>query len=1654
MVKPECRRPNRPLLTLAARLSAVVLLALAPVATLSAEEPLSAEPYWSHALPAPAARVCAGDVDGDEQGEILVAGSDGEITLLEADGSTAWQIELDQVVTAALLADLDGDGRLEVLLGSRRGVTALDSTGQTRWFYRTAYPVQALAAGQSAQELSPGLLAATEYEHVYRLSRDGKLVWHYTPASQGFGGRVTGLAAGDLDADGRTEVALGFDFPGYKVLPPGGHILILDHDGAEIHRRREPSAVVSITTVDVDGWGRRLIVAGTAAGDLLVLFGEGAVRWQRSLGSPIVAVLGADVDDDGRDEITAVAENTILTLEEDGSVLWQSAQPLPAVGAAYGEVEGSAGRLLAVLTWQAALHRATVELLDMRGTRVESYLLPRAADDGAGPQGAGVCLADLNRDGWSELVVASADSVDLLARARGAAQTRLAWRFRARAAVAGLHSDEDSGGGTRIALSAEDGSLYVLEQDGSLAWRYSAPGPAQSLASGDLDGDGSNELLLAYNAPAASDGAIHSGVTALRQDGRAMWSCPFSQRVRSVSVVELDGAPPAEVLVVTAGGWVQALSGAGQPLWSTDIAGAAPLVMPVDVERDGRSGLLAGSEDGRVRLLSPTGQVLWEHDVGTGPVRALAAADLGDGRRELLAATLAGDLVALDAAGAELWRFSLPREPLGPLASGGQPSAGGLLWGQFEGAGTHSLVCASSAGTLLGLTAGGSYRWQYTLRTSLLAVAAGDVDGDGRDEIAALSADGVLYLLADYGLLLARHNLGSAATTLLVSDIDGDGRADLLAGTVGGELQAYRHGPNRPPLVSNPAVVRTEAGYVYSVSVLDPENDRVEVNLRVREPFSGGWHLAGTRYAVSNSTPYWFVEPFPLLASGRLASYSISYSDGLNSGTLGAISGPRVPGFPWYVYGWALGLVALALYAYRAWHVSPLRNVRRLYAELASNPATLPATLRSMASPASSEQLIRLSRRAREAGDRTVASLAEGYLLLSSRPDAGLEVISTALTDLARNRSPQDPHLTEMISFYEMLAALLEANTLGRILMQRPALARFLRGAESPLGGPEVVLPEQRAALLGLQRIIDLLAASERADAADDKLDNLGQAAQALEAITPAASGPEGPLLERIVTGWQKVVGLQREEWQGRAQLRCHLRTRRIVAGIEAVLLLEVQNRGRYPAQRASVELSADTADYAVLDPPLALGDVAPGQTRQVELRLKPAGRLLRAHPASPAGLEGFRVEFILRYGDQDRREQSQLFADRVEVLEPSAFQTIPNPYVPGRPLGPASPVFYGRDDVYDFVAENARGLLQRNILILIGQRRTGKTSLLLQLPLRLDHTLIPVYLDCQSLGLTPGLANWLADVAAAIGDALAERGIQVTLPDSAALREQPARAFEHQFLREVQAALGERTLLWVLDEFEELETRVRSGRLEPTLFPYLRHLMQHTHKLAFAFVGTHRLEEMSRDYWSVLFNIALYHRIGYLDEEAATRLATEPVRPYGMVLDDLALERIWQVTAGHPYFLQLLCYALVNAHNRSGRSYTTVADVEGVLEEILTLGSAHFAFLWESSTGDERAVLLALTQLLARLGQARWPVAGATPGDVMTLLSERGLDLEHSAVAAALRSLTDREILSEVSSGGDARAAGQRYVFCVGLVALWVERFKSLSRVMEEMGR
>jgi len=360
---------------------------------------------------------------------------------------------------------------------------------------------------------------------------------------------------------------------------------------------------------------------------------------------------------------------------------------------------------------------------------------------------------------------------------------------------------------------------------------------------------------------------------------------------------------------------------------------------------------------------------------------------------------------------------------------------------------------------------------------------------------------------------------------------------------------------------------------------------------------------------------------------------------------------------------------------------------------------------------------------------------------------------------------------------------------------------------------------------------------------------------------------PDRPIIERLVNTWLTVVTGVMSELQTRARLACRLLTRRTWSDEVITLTLAVRNEGRGAALDVRVSL-APAPEYTLLDEAVQIERLAAGEERRIEVRVRP--RLAQ-------NVSQFRANFALLYDDPHAAGQLDHFADVVYLLvDAGEFQFIANPYVVGTPLQTGSPLFFGRDDIIQVIQENLLAAHQNN-LVLIGQRRTGKTSLLKQLPARLDERYVPVYLDGQSLALDPGLANFFYSLATEISFALEDQGFELTTGfELAAFADSPAATFERSFLPVVYRAMGERCLLLLLDEFEELETSVRRGNLDPSIFGFLRHLIQHTANLSVIFCGTHHLEELVADYWSVLFNISLYRHVAFLSREEALRLIQE----------------------------------------------------------------------------------------------------------------------------------------------------------------------------------
>jgi len=374
------------------------------------------------------------------------------------------------------------------------------------------------------------------------------------------------------------------------------------------------------------------------------------------------------------------------------------------------------------------------------------------------------------------------------------------------------------------------------------------------------------------------------------------------------------------------------------------------------------------------------------------------------------------------------------------------------------------------------------------------------------------------------------------------------------------------------------------------------------------------------------------------------------------------------------------------------------------------------------------------------------------------------------------------------------------------------------------------------------------------------------------------------------------------------------------------------------------------------------------------------------------------------------------------------------NPYIAGTPVT-GTDMFFGREDVFSFVRRNLTGRHRDAPIVLYGQRRTGKTSVLYQMRRHLDARYRCIFTDLHGLNLN-GMENLLWGLATSIRRGLErDHQLSVAVPDRAAFSANPHAAFESTFLDAVWSTLGEDHLLLMIDEVVRLHEEARAGRLEREVFDYLRHLMQHFERLNFVFSLGSGVEEMKKDY-AFLFGVALYHRISFLEPMAACALITRPAQGCYEVLPDAA-EKILQITSGHPYYTQLVCHCLFDRWLQAPKPQMTSADVDAVLTEAIELGSANLTYVWEDSTPEEQAMMAVMAALMPASGPP------ATVDQIREVWRKVEVQLPAGEAASAARNLIAREV---------AVATGGAYSFTVDLQRLWLDKHRRLDWVKEEL--
>ena len=391
------------------------------------------------------------------------------------------------------------------------------------------------------------------------------------------------------------------------------------------------------------------------------------------------------------------------------------------------------------------------------------------------------------------------------------------------------------------------------------------------------------------------------------------------------------------------------------------------------------------------------------------------------------------------------------------------------------------------------------------------------------------------------------------------------------------------------------------------------------------------------------------------------------------------------------------------------------------------------------------------------------------------------------------------------------------------------------------------------------------------------------------------------------------------------------------------------------------------------------------------------------------------------------------------------------SPYIVGNPVDRRE-MFFGRADVIDRIRRQVGANTHANVVLLEGNRRTGKTSILRQLA-KAD-TLpgwIPVQCslqDAEGDGGKPGIStrNLYRLLARRTGWTLYDAGVETWFPqlperapnrlfklafrqalDEVFADEQPFETFAVYIAAALQAASPQRILL-MLDEFDKLQEGIDAGVTSPQAPENIRHLLQHQAGLSAIITGSRRLKRLREEYWSALFGLGFPIGISALPDDDAKRLVTEPVAG---CLDYLprARDLVVELTSRHPFLVQSLCNQVFEHAAETGRRTVTPELVEEAATALVR-DNEHFRTLWGYAGNERRRLLLALCDELAR-----------EPDPVNFDLLELKLDKLGVAVDSGrvlsddLAALRELELVEYADS-----PRGDNYRLAVPLMAKWLQ--------------
>ncbi|MBV8694810.1 MAG: HD domain-containing protein [Ktedonobacteraceae bacterium] len=430
---------------------------------------------------------------------------------------------------------------------------------------------------------------------------------------------------------------------------------------------------------------------------------------------------------------------------------------------------------------------------------------------------------------------------------------------------------------------------------------------------------------------------------------------------------------------------------------------------------------------------------------------------------------------------------------------------------------------------------------------------------------------------------------------------------------------------------------------------------------------------------------------------------------------------------------------------------------------------------------------------------------------------------------------------------------------------------------------------------------------------------------------------------------------------------------------------------------------------------------------------------------------DGVMAEAHINFGKTTSTQRSRIqkaleavpYVTHVEIIHSSFFASSTqqpsslsarhsNPYGPNVAKGSR---FYGREVECERISTYLCDQPQNNAILLWGQKRIGKTSLVIRLQEQSQGKFLPVYIDVQGLkdgSTTQFLYQLMSCISLVLKEQLSYQ--EISAPALNKLRKDPLSYFD-TFMKLTQEVDKQYPLVIILDEFQCLYSLREEMVSHSAIFSRLRSQSQHGHGIHLVLSGGGLLSQLVDQSTASLFNITYDEKLGFLEEKAVYQLIKDGLAKVGNVTDP-AIDLLLNLTSGHPYYLQLLCSTVYEQAQEKTRMITSDFVMQHTHEWLSKADKSRFQHLWEGyDTDSARRNKLTLS--------------------AMADITGRNEEVEYERLAESLHHVISEQqlvqTLEDLTSLGVLKQDCSTYAIEVKLFARWLRQHWPLALTMKE---